>query len=260
MRDWPLLIGPFFCHPFGLPARFGSRPPSKRAAAEAARAASRDRGEPSGPIRNQADRRCDGSRTSRRTVTACCRHEGARLAAQAQSSTSSRGKPRQFGRHIQRQALPEWAGHYINYKSLKKVIKAARTTREPESVQTQRDKFFSSLDAELAKVSTFYVVKQSEARARLAFLRVRMHCRSCQHGSSCLGALQGIKQDGLSGGLASAELRQNLYEALVVFQHELNKLQVCHPRSFQPPCCSPRRLAELCRDQRDRLPQDPQKV
>ena len=61
----------------------------------------------------------------------------------------------------------------MNYKGLKKIIKAARKSREAASVQAQRDQFFSVLDAELDKVSRFYVKKEEEAKARLAFLRVR---------------------------------------------------------------------------------------
>ena len=37
--------------------------------------------------------------------------------------------PSQFGKQIQTQALPEWAAHYMNYKALKKVIKAQAARR-----------------------------------------------------------------------------------------------------------------------------------
>ena len=36
---------------------------------------------------------------------------------------------RQFGKQIQKQALPEWAAHYMNYKALKKIIKAQEARR-----------------------------------------------------------------------------------------------------------------------------------
>ena len=47
---------------------------------------------------------------------------------------------RQFGKQIQTQALPEWASHYMNYKALKKIIKAQEARRaSPRTVGAAGD-------------------------------------------------------------------------------------------------------------------------
>jgi glycerophosphodiester phosphodiesterase len=42
-----------------------------------------------------------------------------------------------FGRNLPRNQVPEWASHYINYKGLKKLIKAASDTgKDQDAIDT----------------------------------------------------------------------------------------------------------------------------
>ncbi|OHW90621.1 glycerophosphoryl diester phosphodiesterase [Colletotrichum incanum] len=77
-----------------------------------------------------------------------------------------------FGRNLPRNQVPEWAAFYINYKGLKKLIKAAaRSAKDGEKVDLAE--FFFALDRNLEDVDSFYNRKLGEAVRRLNLLRDR---------------------------------------------------------------------------------------
>ncbi|KUJ23188.1 GDPD-domain-containing protein [Mollisia scopiformis] len=77
-----------------------------------------------------------------------------------------------FGRNLPRNQVPEWSSAYINYKGLKKLIKAAVAT-----VKAGQDadlaEFFFSLDRNLEDVDDFYNKKFADASRRLKLLQDR---------------------------------------------------------------------------------------
>ncbi|GKT47093.1 glycerophosphocholine phosphodiesterase GDE1 [Colletotrichum spaethianum] len=77
-----------------------------------------------------------------------------------------------FGRNLPRNQVPEWAAFYINYKGLKKLIKAAaQSAKDGEKVDLAE--FFFALDRNLEDVDSFYNRKLGEAVRRLNLLRDR---------------------------------------------------------------------------------------
>ncbi|KAI1817626.1 glycerophosphodiester phosphodiesterase GDE1 [Poronia punctata] len=77
-----------------------------------------------------------------------------------------------FGRSLPRNQVPEWASSYINYKGLKKLIKAAaETARAGEDVDLAE--FLFALDRNLEDVDSFYNKKFAEAHRRLKLLQDR---------------------------------------------------------------------------------------
>ncbi|KAI0479463.1 glycerophosphodiester phosphodiesterase GDE1 [Xylariaceae sp. FL0804] len=77
-----------------------------------------------------------------------------------------------FGRSLPRNQVPEWASSYINYKGLKKLIKAAtEAAKAGESVDLAE--FFFALDRNLEDVDSFYNKKFAEAHRRLKLLQDR---------------------------------------------------------------------------------------
>lgn len=76
-----------------------------------------------------------------------------------------------FGKYLAARQLefPEYAGYFINYKALKKLIKAlTRDTSTP--LQDRKGSFFFRLERELEKVNDFYLKKESELKFRLDIL------------------------------------------------------------------------------------------
>ncbi|KAK7427513.1 Glycerophosphocholine phosphodiesterase [Neonectria magnoliae] len=74
-----------------------------------------------------------------------------------------------FGRNLPRNQVPEWAASYINYKGLKKLVKAAAVkARNGETVDTAE--FFFALDRNLEDVDSFYNKKLADACRRLNLL------------------------------------------------------------------------------------------
>ncbi|KAK2746343.1 Glycerophosphocholine phosphodiesterase [Myotisia sp. PD_48] len=77
-----------------------------------------------------------------------------------------------FGRNLPRNMVPEWSASYINYKSLKKLIKSAvgakKLDQEPDLVG-----FFYALDRNLEDVDNFYNKKFSDCSRRLKLLEDR---------------------------------------------------------------------------------------
>ncbi|KAF6810994.1 glycerophosphodiester phosphodiesterase gde1 [Colletotrichum musicola] len=79
---------------------------------------------------------------------------------------------RSHGRSLPRNQVPEWAAFYINYKGLKKLIKAAaESAKNGERVDLAE--FFFALDRNLEDVDAFYNRKLGEAVRRLNLLRDR---------------------------------------------------------------------------------------
>ncbi|KAK5997903.1 Glycerophosphodiester phosphodiesterase GDE1 [Cladobotryum mycophilum] len=77
-----------------------------------------------------------------------------------------------FGRNLPRNQVPEWAASYINYKGLKKLVKAAsEKARNGEDVDTAE--LFFALDRNLEDVDSFYNKKYAEACRRVNLLQNR---------------------------------------------------------------------------------------
>ncbi|OPB39783.1 glycerophosphodiester phosphodiesterase GDE1 [Trichoderma guizhouense] len=77
-----------------------------------------------------------------------------------------------FGRNLPRNQVPEWAGAYINYKGLKKLVKAAaEKARNGETVDPAELSF--ALDRNLEDVDSFYNKKYAEACRRVDLLQNR---------------------------------------------------------------------------------------
>ncbi|KAM0248832.1 hypothetical protein ACHAQJ_009296 [Trichoderma viride] len=77
-----------------------------------------------------------------------------------------------FGRNLPRNQVPEWAAAYINYKGLKKIVKAAaEKARNGETVDPAELSF--ALDRNLEDVDAFYNKKYAEACRRVDLLQNR---------------------------------------------------------------------------------------
>lgn len=77
-----------------------------------------------------------------------------------------------FGRNLSRNQVPEWAASYINYKGLKKLVKAlSEKARNGETVDPAE--LFFALDRNLEDVDSFYNKKFAEACRRLNNLHNR---------------------------------------------------------------------------------------
>ncbi|KAJ2902142.1 hypothetical protein MKZ38_000995 [Zalerion maritima] len=77
-----------------------------------------------------------------------------------------------FGRNLPRNQVPEWADYYINYKGLKKLIRAAvGTTKSGERADLAE--FFFSLDRNLEQVESFFDKKFAETYRVLKLLEDR---------------------------------------------------------------------------------------
>lgn len=111
-----------------------------------------------------------------------------------------------FGRNLPRNQVPEWSSAYINYKGLKKLIKAAA-----ESIKQGRGadlaEFFFSLDRNLEDVDAFYNKKFSDSSRRLKLLHGR-------YGSN-ISVVTGLDRDEI----------EELRGALLELRGQLRKLQ-----------------------------------
>ncbi|KAG6010871.1 hypothetical protein E4U21_002539 [Claviceps maximensis] len=77
-----------------------------------------------------------------------------------------------FGRNLARNQVPEWSVSYINYKGLKKLVKAlSEKARKGDTVDTAE--LFFALDRNLEDVDSFYNKKFAEACRRLNNLHNR---------------------------------------------------------------------------------------
>ncbi|KAH6676133.1 glycerophosphodiester phosphodiesterase GDE1 [Plectosphaerella plurivora] len=77
-----------------------------------------------------------------------------------------------FGRSLPRNQVPEWASSYINYKGLKKQIKAAAETAKT-GAHVDLAEFFFALDRNLESIDAFYNKKFADAVRRLNLLHDR---------------------------------------------------------------------------------------
>ncbi|RDL37267.1 GDPD-domain-containing protein [Venustampulla echinocandica] len=77
-----------------------------------------------------------------------------------------------FGRNLPRNQVPEWSSSYINYKGLKKLIKAAAGILKAGQ-DVDLTEFFFSLDRNLEDVDSFYNKKFGDASRRLKLLQER---------------------------------------------------------------------------------------
>ncbi|KAK4930974.1 Glycerophosphocholine phosphodiesterase [Elasticomyces elasticus] len=91
-----------------------------------------------------------------------------------------------FGQNLPRNQVPEWASAYIDYKRLKKIIKAAQHAvaegEEPDLAGTVwRGRFSFTLDRQLEDVDTFYNRKYAELSRKLRLLYDRYGMASKLH-------------------------------------------------------------------------------
>ncbi|KAL2260774.1 hypothetical protein VTK26DRAFT_5128 [Humicola hyalothermophila] len=77
-----------------------------------------------------------------------------------------------FGKNLPRYQVPEWAGSYIDYKGLKKLVKAAANAAQ-DGEPVDLAEFFFALDRNLEDVDQFYSKKFADARRRLKVLQDR---------------------------------------------------------------------------------------
>ncbi|RGP67986.1 hypothetical protein FLONG3_8321 [Fusarium longipes] len=77
-----------------------------------------------------------------------------------------------FGRNLPRNQVPEWAASYINYKGLKKLVKAA-AEKAKNGEKVDPAEFFFALDRNLEDVDFFYNKKLAEFCRRLNLLQNR---------------------------------------------------------------------------------------
>ncbi|KAK4494744.1 hypothetical protein PRZ48_014100 [Zasmidium cellare] len=75
-----------------------------------------------------------------------------------------------FGQNLPRNQVPEWAASYIDYKALKKLIKAAKKEKDQDGDEPDLAEFFYTLDRQLEDVDTFYNRKYAEFSRRLRLL------------------------------------------------------------------------------------------
>ncbi|KAK6070940.1 glycerophosphoryl diester phosphodiesterase [Seiridium cupressi] len=74
---------------------------------------------------------------------------------------------------LPRNQVPEWASSYIDYKGLKKLIKAAAEISTKAGKKADLAEFFFALDRNLEDVDSFYNKKFAEAHRRLKLLQDR---------------------------------------------------------------------------------------
>ncbi|KAK3683761.1 Glycerophosphoryl diester phosphodiesterase family-domain-containing protein [Podospora appendiculata] len=77
-----------------------------------------------------------------------------------------------FGRNLPRNQVPEWASSYINYKGLKKLVKALAVAAK-NGDQVDLAEFFFALDRNLEDVDSFFNKKLADACRRLNVLQDR---------------------------------------------------------------------------------------
>ncbi|KAI9667820.1 MAG: Glycerophosphocholine phosphodiesterase [Bathelium mastoideum] len=77
-----------------------------------------------------------------------------------------------FGQNLPRNQVPEWAASYINYKGLKKLIKAAQAAAK-QGTEVDLAGFFFALDRNLEDVDGFYNKKYGDSSRRLKLLHER---------------------------------------------------------------------------------------
>ncbi|TMW66755.1 hypothetical protein Poli38472_014067 [Pythium oligandrum] len=81
----------------------------------------------------------------------------------------------QFAKKLVAAQRPEWSGHYLEYKQLKKKLKAVQASSRdllgPSTPGAAQDGFQRALDAQVERVVLFFLTKQGEFAKTLAALR-----------------------------------------------------------------------------------------
>ncbi|KAA8565517.1 hypothetical protein EYC84_009375 [Monilinia fructicola] len=111
-----------------------------------------------------------------------------------------------FGRSLPASQVPEWSSSYINYKGLKKLIKAAANAAK-DGKDIDLAEFFFSLDRNLEDVDAFYNKKFYDSSRRLHILQQR-------YGDSKIYTTQGLDRDEV----------EELMGALLELRSQLRKL------------------------------------
>ncbi|AOA61360.1 Cyclin-dependent kinase (CDK) inhibitor [Komagataella phaffii CBS 7435] len=115
-----------------------------------------------------------------------------------------------FGKYLATRSLelPEYSGHFINYKALKKLINQLAIQDDSLSLQDKKGSFFFKVERELEKVNEFYLEKQSELRIKLDILMMKKNKLFNQ------SSVEKSSIDFIS-----------LYESLKKFSSDLDRLQ-----------------------------------
>lgn len=136
-----------------------------------------------------------------------------------------------FGKYLasRQLELPEYLGHFINYKALKKLIKhlglpAASWAGEPmnpEAVQNQlkesKASFFFKVERELDKVNCFYLEKQANLTVNLDLLMLKKN--ELLHKTSL------VALDTHENNFRDSILYLNLYQSFKKLHQDLSRLQ-----------------------------------
>jgi len=117
----------------------------------------------------------------------------------------------QFGKQIQQQALPEWADHYLNYKALKKVIKAqearqAARKRSDGPATDEQPSFLEHVDREVEKVGPLLCKRGSSEGTRAVHLTRPPMSVSCARRTQ-VEAFYSQRETELKARLASLTVR-----------------------------------------------------
>ncbi|ESZ96720.1 hypothetical protein SBOR_2864 [Sclerotinia borealis F-4128] len=112
-----------------------------------------------------------------------------------------------FGRTLPTVQVPEWSSSYINYKGLKKLIKAAANTAK-DGKDIDLAEFFFSLDRNLEDVDAFYNKKFNDSSRRLNLLQQR-------YSDGAIYTTQGLDRNEV----------EELMGALLELRSQLRKLQ-----------------------------------
>lgn len=77
-----------------------------------------------------------------------------------------------FGKYLasRQLELPEYSGHFIDYKALKKLIKHLAISNEQKTLKENKASFFFRVERELEKVNSFYLEKQANLAITLDLL------------------------------------------------------------------------------------------
>ncbi|KAH3666882.1 hypothetical protein OGAPHI_003331 [Ogataea philodendri] len=121
-----------------------------------------------------------------------------------------------FGKYLaaRQLELPEYSGHCINYKALKKLINALvanNNNNNDQSLQDKKGSFFFRLERELEKVNDFYLEKEAELKFRLDILVERKNKALAD------GRLDNVTKNSIAF--------VTLYDGLKKFSKDLDRLE-----------------------------------
>ncbi|TDH72241.1 hypothetical protein CCR75_002747 [Bremia lactucae] len=78
----------------------------------------------------------------------------------------------QFAKKLAAAERPEWKGHYLEYKQLKKKLREVSDAKREET-RNEQEKFKHALDSEVERVVLFFLTKQGEFATALQDLRTQ---------------------------------------------------------------------------------------